>query len=153
MLVAPKDKPKLGDRSGVVYGIDCNDCDSRYVGETARPLRKRIAEHKREPSPVGAHLKEEGHTFDKDKVKILDSDPRWLQRGIKEAIQIAMLEPDLNQDKGRHHIPPCTTRSSSHVTPVHPECHVTIVPLHFLMKSYGCKTKIQVSQLFVERTV
>ena len=106
MLVSPKDKPKKCDRSCVVYGIKCSDCSSQYVGETERPLRKRLAEHKREPSPVGTHLKSEGHKFDESNVKILDTDSRWLQRGIKEAYYIAAMDPDLNQDKGRHYLPP-----------------------------------------------
>ncbi|XP_072020493.1 uncharacterized protein [Amphiura filiformis] len=61
MLVAPKDKPKKCDRSCVIYGITCNNCESQYVGETERPLRKRLTEHKRPSSPVGAHLTSEGH--------------------------------------------------------------------------------------------
>ena len=65
-------------------------------------LKHRLTEHKRPSSPVGAHLHSEGHEFDTDNVKVLDSDSRWLQRGIKEAYYIAALDPDLNQDKGRH---------------------------------------------------
>ena len=30
----------------VVYGIPCHDCETSYIGETNRSLRKRIAEHK-----------------------------------------------------------------------------------------------------------
>ena len=106
MLVAPKDKPDKGDRSCVVYGLQCKTCPSHYVGETERPLKKRLAEHKRELPPFGAHLKSEGHEFDPTDVKILDIDSRWLQRGIKEAYYIAALEPDLNQDRGRHTLSP-----------------------------------------------
>ena len=106
MLVAPKDKIKKGDRSCVVYGLECNDCDSMYVGETERPLRKRLTEHQRDSSPFGAHLKSEGHKFTPQDAKILDSDSRWLQRGIKESFYIAALQPDLNQDKGRHTLSP-----------------------------------------------
>ena len=32
-------------------------------------------------------------------------DSRWLQRGIKEAYNIAAKKPNLNQDQGRHHLP------------------------------------------------
>jgi hypothetical protein len=106
MLVSPKDKPKKCDRSCVVYGLQCKTCPSQYVGETERPLKKRLTEHKRDSSPFGAHLKSEGHEFDPSEVKILDSDSRWLQRGIKEAYYIAALDPDLNQDRGRHALSP-----------------------------------------------
>ncbi|XP_072018528.1 uncharacterized protein [Amphiura filiformis] len=84
-LVAPKDKPKKCDRSCVIYGISCNNCASQYVGETERPLRKRLSEHKR-PSPVGAHLNSEGHEFNTDNVKVLDSDSSWLQRASMKRI-------------------------------------------------------------------
>ena len=45
------------------------------------------------------------HNFDAKETKILDSDPKWFQRGVKEAIYIASVKPDLNQDSGRHHLP------------------------------------------------
>ena len=105
MLVSPKDKPKKCDCSCVIYGLTCSDCPSQYVGETERPLKHRITEHKKDSSPFGAHLKAEDHKFPDD-VQILDTDSRYLQRGIKEAYYIASLEPDLNQDKGRYSLSP-----------------------------------------------
>ena len=106
MLVAPKDKPDKLDKSGVVYQINCQDCDSVYVGETERNLRKRIVEHKRESSPVGAHMKERRHSFEVDDIKIIDNEDKWFQRGVKEAIHIHSLNPSLNRDRGRHILPP-----------------------------------------------
>ena len=38
-------------------------------------------------------------------LKILDKDPRWHQRGIKEAIYIAAKKPDLNKDLVRNPLP------------------------------------------------
>ncbi|XP_072043052.1 uncharacterized protein [Amphiura filiformis] len=37
-LVAPKDKVPPGKCCGTVYQVNCQDCDSAYVGETARQL-------------------------------------------------------------------------------------------------------------------
>ncbi len=105
MLGTPKDKPEKLDKSGVVYNIQCEDCPSKYVGETERSLAKRLTEHKRASSPVGSHMTDRGHKFDPKNVKILDSDPRWLQRGIKEAIHIATQGSDLNRDQGRYKLP------------------------------------------------
>ena len=46
-LVHPKDKVHKEEMSGVVYHIACGECDSSYVGETERSLKKRLTEHKR----------------------------------------------------------------------------------------------------------
>ena len=104
-MVAPKDKTDKLDKSGVVYKIDCQDCDQNYVGETERNLRKRMTEHKRESSPVGAHLHSHHHSFEADNISVLDRDSRWFQRGVKEAIHIAATSPTLNRDRGRHVLP------------------------------------------------
>ena len=104
MLVSPKDKVSKPDRTCVVYDIQCEDCDSRYIGETERPL-KRLKEHNRESSPVGSHMKTHSHQFKPEEVDILNTDSRWFQRGVKESIYIAAHNPDLNKDRGRHHLP------------------------------------------------
>ena len=57
MLVAPKDKPHKGDRSCMIYGHQCKTCSSHYVGETERPLKKSLAEH-RPPSRPTSNLKD-----------------------------------------------------------------------------------------------
>ena len=41
-----KDKHIENDRSGVVYGLDCNDCSAIYVGETGRQVKERMKEHR-----------------------------------------------------------------------------------------------------------
>ena len=104
-LVNPKDKILKGNKTGVVYNIQCGSCPSHYVGETERSLKKRLQEHNRDTSPVAGHMKEHCHKFNPSEVKILDSDPRWFQRGVREAIYIAKTKPDLNRDQGRHHLP------------------------------------------------
>ena len=40
-----------------------------------------------------------------DSVKILDRDPSWFQRGVKEAIYIRAHKPELNWDGGRFILP------------------------------------------------
>ena len=46
VLSKPKELIPVTDRSGVVYRIKCSDCQATCVGETGRPLQKRIKEHK-----------------------------------------------------------------------------------------------------------
>jgi regulator of replication initiation timing len=105
LLVAPKDRDDPMDTSGVVYHLKCNDCSAQYIGETERPLKKRLKEHQRDSSPVAQHLNECQHQLD-SKVKILDKDKRWFERGIREAIHIRDKMPSLNRDQGRHHLSP-----------------------------------------------
>ena len=45
-MTGVKDKVKEADRAGVVYAIDCKDCDLSYIGETGRKVTKRVKEHK-----------------------------------------------------------------------------------------------------------
>ncbi|XP_072022307.1 uncharacterized protein [Amphiura filiformis] len=105
-LVAPKDKIPPGKCCGTVYQVSCNDCDSAYVGESARPLNTRIAEHRRPStttSPVGDHQKA-GHSIEWKDVKILDRETDWFRRGVKESIHIRTSKSDLNKDQGRHRL-------------------------------------------------
>jgi hypothetical protein len=72
ILVSPKDKSDTMDQAAVVYKISCKDCDSCYVGETTRPLKKRIKEHQKPPSPLYEHHRTTNHAIDYDNPKILD---------------------------------------------------------------------------------
>ena len=101
-LVRPKDKPSKLDKHGAIYHISCDNCPAQYIGETERVLAKRLKEHHKPPSPVGEHMTNKHHKFNECDVKVLDSDARWLQRGIKEAIYIAARHPQLNRDSGRY---------------------------------------------------
>jgi hypothetical protein len=106
LLVAPKDKTCPADKCGVVYSFQCDQCHASYVGETERQLRKRIAEHHRQSSPIGQHLAETGHeAIDTSSFKVVDRDSNWFTRGVREALHIQAMGPNLNRDHGRHHLP------------------------------------------------
>ena len=74
-----KDKKTAHEKSGVVYRVDCNNCEAKYVGETGRQVRDRMAEHqkdiqtKKPASKVSDHVRETGHNFNFEDVLILDS--------------------------------------------------------------------------------
>ena len=71
--------------------------------ETERSLKTRFLEQKR-PSSTSSkvsnhiHIESPGHHIDLDEVKILDREPRWFERGVKEAIYIKVNNPTLNKD-------------------------------------------------------
>ncbi|XP_076455783.1 uncharacterized protein LOC143290314 [Babylonia areolata] len=75
-LVHHKDKTDKLDTSGLIYQIDCQDCDQSYIGETERNLHIRLEEHKRESSLVGEHLTHNQHHFVKDNLQVLDKEAR-----------------------------------------------------------------------------
>ena len=105
-LVHPKDKIDKLDKCGLVYKIDCEDCDAKYVGETGRALNTRLKEHRRpRTSHVGKHLKQHQHHFKDQEVAVLHQEANWFKRGIAEAYFIELERPTLNQDRGRHTLP------------------------------------------------
>ncbi len=57
-LVRPKDRHSMEEQAGLVYSIKCADCPASYVGETERPVAKRLKEHRRPESPVCEHMTE-----------------------------------------------------------------------------------------------
>ena len=128
-LVKPKDKTDLLEASGSVYYICCKDCDAAYVGESQRPLKTRIAEHKRpsnKSSPVALHSTTENHSMDWDHLQVLDREQDYFILGMKEAINIQRSPCSLNRDKGRYELddvyrsvtcPPSTKGKSADLDP------------------------------------
>ena len=104
-LVHPKDRVMKEEKAGVVYHIKCSNCESHYIGETERKLKKRLHEHHRSSSPVGHHTHETQHSFSEDEVSVLHQESDWFRRGVAEAIYITRQQPDLNRDRGRHTLP------------------------------------------------
>ena len=47
ILRKPKDKFSKELSTGVIYKINCKNCDKVYIGQTSRALRSRTREHKR----------------------------------------------------------------------------------------------------------
>ena len=111
LLVRPKDKLQV---RGPVYHIPCEDCPASYVGETERLFKARFMEHRRPSSSTSAvsrhiHTTELGHSIDIANAQILEVEPRWFERGVKEAIHIRTLCPSLNKDRGRYNLSPIWT--------------------------------------------
>ena len=74
-----KDQRPVQERAGVIYKLDCGDCDASYVGETGRQVQDRMTEHQRDitnkkkVSKVYEHVSRTGHSFNFDNVSVLDN--------------------------------------------------------------------------------
>ena len=91
-LPSAKDKRTTMERTGVVYCIQCEDCETKYIGETGKELHKRLTEHKNavhrhDPlSAIYQHIATTGHTMNFDNTTILARHNKPFQRKILEAI-------------------------------------------------------------------
>ena len=78
-------------RSGVVYKINCTNCNFVYYGQTERPLKTRITEHKRavamfdHDSKISCHVHENNHHMDFNAVSVVGHEPDYHKRLFLEA--------------------------------------------------------------------
>ena len=72
LLVSPRDKDPMANKSGVIYWLQCGDltCDGEYIGETSRTFGERFKEHLKEPSPKHHHSINTGHPTSKHNFQI-----------------------------------------------------------------------------------
>ncbi len=107
VLVHPKDPVPKGKKCDLIYKVECQEpeCQASYIGETSQPLKDRFAQHRRAStnSAVFDHQQTTGHTFKLDDVQILDKEPRWFERGVREAIFERKEAPKLNKKGGLRH--------------------------------------------------
>ena len=74
-----------------------------------RSFRTRFMEHRRPStvtSEVSRHIHKDhpDHDVDISEAKILTVEPRWFERGVKEAIYIRQNRPSMNRDCGRFNL-------------------------------------------------
>ena len=78
ILSNPKDPVTQETKTGVIYNIQCKDCNSHYVGQTDRRLAEHIHEHQQavrrhdENSLISQHMDRLNHTFSWETLSILD---------------------------------------------------------------------------------
>ena len=65
---------KNKEEEGVLYKVNCKDCENMYIGETKFRMRKRIEQHKKDvefrnmsSSAIARHVDEYKHEMDWDK--------------------------------------------------------------------------------------
>ncbi|KAM7312987.1 hypothetical protein ISCGN_002910 [Ixodes scapularis] len=85
-MPAAEDECKRNGQSGVVYKVQCGDCDATYIGETGRNRATRLKEHKRDvakathatrsKTELVEHCWTTGHSFDLDNATTLAREQR-----------------------------------------------------------------------------
>ncbi|EYB96537.1 hypothetical protein Y032_0149g2693 [Ancylostoma ceylanicum] len=102
-----RDQKKICHLRGTVYLITCSGCGKRYVGETERPLRKRLDEHRRAlshpqsyPTSSFSRHRTTMHTREPApelEVRVLHRNlMKPLERKIMEAKEIKRCKPEIN---------------------------------------------------------
>ena len=101
-----KDISDKGSKCGTVYHIQCSECDEDYIGETERTLQTRFKEHQTRPSSAfHEHLTASSHSINLCNTTVLDTEPNFTRRKVKESIEIRTRRPSLNRDLG-YELPP-----------------------------------------------
>jgi hypothetical protein len=92
----------IRDRTHVVYQIPCVDCPKRYIGQTKRKLRTRVAEHRKScegdltsvipnqtyDNGIQYHTATTGHAFDFEGPEILIQERNYFRRMVLEGMLI-----------------------------------------------------------------
>ncbi len=87
------------EKSMLVYKITCKNCESTYIGKTARILSHRINEHKLgSSSACRQHIQTNpDHCMDYENIEIIDTADNDLKLRIKELLHILKKKPSLNK--------------------------------------------------------
>ena len=101
-------RPKQQDEtdrpsSGIVYRINCSQCDFVYHGQTERALKTRISEHKKavlmfdHNSKLACHVHEHHHHMDFKNVEVVGHEAHYHQRLFLEA-WMSVKDPNAGND-------------------------------------------------------
>lgn len=109
ILGLPKDPVKHEHVCGVVYQVNCRDCEKQYIGQTTNSLATRLKQHRAacqhlqvEKSALAEHAVTNDHAIDWANAKVIHRETRWRQRLFAEAIHtkqkgsIAMNRAEMN---------------------------------------------------------
>ena len=85
LLVYPKDRYDILQKSGVIYRYKCGreDCEDEYIGESGRTFAERF----------------------RDNFSIVGREDQSLARTIREAMLIKVNDPSLNRNIGKYQLP------------------------------------------------
>jgi len=111
-----KDKLETKKNTGVIYKLDCVDCEKVYIGQTKRHLETRVKEHRNNIknasgnySVVTNHRLSYDHEFEWDNVSILHKENNRRKREIAEMFFIKKYKKEnrtLNLQKDTENLNP-----------------------------------------------
>ena len=106
LLVVPKDKNNITQKSGVIYMYKYHrlECNEEYIWQSARTLGKKLKEHFRAPFPIYVHANPTGDLTSVDSFSIVGRESHNLTRTIKEAMYIRVTYPSFNHNIGKYHL-------------------------------------------------
>ena len=90
----------------MIYEIPCLDCDTMYIGETGRSLKKRVVEHQRavrscdRKNGVAVHAWDESHRVNWKGARVRDTEQDLWKRKVLEAMHIKLQPHTSNLDCG-----------------------------------------------------
>jgi hypothetical protein len=93
-ILSKRDNKNIIDLHDVVYNVNCNECDSVYVGTTKRQLKNRISEHKKAlnkcyiKSNVADHAFSTKHDINWNNPKVKYSEKNYSARNFLESWNI-----------------------------------------------------------------
>ena len=107
LLVHPKDRDNILQKSGVIYRYKCGreDCEDEYLGESGRTFAERFRERMRAPSPIHDHFNITGHEVSLDNFSIVGREDQSMARIIRKAMLIRVNDPSLNRNIGKYQLP------------------------------------------------
>ena len=107
LLVYPKDRDTILQKSGKIYRTRCGrvDCDEEYIGESGRTFAERFRENMKAPSPIHNHHNITHHELSLDNFSIVGREDQSIARTNKEAILIKVNDPSLNRNIGKYELP------------------------------------------------